>query len=130
MAHESAENHLPGDAIRRWRRFLFQFSNTHWCFVLEIAILTPHPARSQLKVGQSVADGHIVFDGADKLSDEDAHRKMQALKLKKWTATMKRRALKPRFHEVAEHAPSGVGEEVAPATRPRRYGTSIEKSRA
>ena len=75
--------------------FLFQFSNTPGCFVLEIAILTPHLARSQLKVGKSVADGHIVFDGDDKLSDEDAHRKMQGLKRKKWTATMKRRALKP-----------------------------------
>ena len=69
--------------------------------------------------------------GDDKLSDEDAHRKMQALKRKKWTATMKRRALKPRFHEVAEPALSGAGEKVTPGySAARRYGTSIETSRA
>ena len=93
--------------------------------------LTPHLARSQLKVGKSVADGHIVFDGADKLSDEDAHRKMQALKRNKRTATMKRRALKPRSADVAEHAPSGVGEEVEPGySAARRYGSFTESSDA
>jgi hypothetical protein len=34
--------------------------------------------------------------GADKLKDEESKRRMQALKPKKQTATMKRRALKPR----------------------------------
>jgi hypothetical protein len=55
------------------------------------------PTQTRLRLRKSVADGHILFRvGADKLRDEESNRRIQALKPKKQTATMKRRALKPR----------------------------------
>ena len=45
--------------------------------------------------------------GADKLRDEESNRRIQAVKPKKQTATMKRRALKPRTTKKADR---GLGE--------------------
>jgi len=50
---------------------------------------------------------HPFSSGADKLRDEESNRRIQALKPKKQTATMKRRALKPRTTKKADR---GLGE--------------------
>ena len=82
-------------ALARWEsRFCVSVSQHPPVFHGRNVILTPHP----LKVGSNFESPGLtdISGGGTQLRDKEPDRPIQALKRKKQTATMKRRALKPK----------------------------------
>ena len=84
-----------GQWCGRERGFCLCFA-TPLVFFRETCNFDSTPAQTRIRLRESVADGHILLSGADKLRDQESNRRIQAVKPKKQTATMKRRALKLR----------------------------------
>jgi hypothetical protein len=85
---------LGGTLFRRPRRVCVSVSQHPLAFLGGNYIPTPHP----LKLGSNFEVPGLtgISSGGRQLRDKEPNRLMQALKRKKQTATMKRRALKPK----------------------------------